>query len=114
MRIRFPALIVTLAFYIALAQPGMPACWLEAQPCEAHVHFDKTQAGSPHSHDYLFDLSKVQDSPGVSLLFIPISLLITLLFLVQVSREIPNLTLGGRGWVSSPDSPPPRFSFSPD
>jgi hypothetical protein len=109
MRLTVRILIGFLICYTALAQPGIPACWLEAHPCQIHIHFSHEQAAHPHSHDYLFDMAKA-DSPALPVLLIPISLLIELLFLIQIFQNTGIPTFNMRGWILLPEPPPPRFS----
>ncbi len=105
--------ILAWAGYTALAQPGVPACWLEAHPCEVHIHFSQHQAETPHSHGYLLDLAGAQGAPGLANPVTPIGLLIGLLFSSQVLRELAFPSLAAFLWKSPPEPPPPRCAFSP-
>jgi hypothetical protein len=101
------------AGYTALAQPGIPACWLERHACEIHMHFSKEQADSPHSHGYLFDLASAEGASALPTLLIPVGLLLALLFGSLVLRELVSPTPAQALWESLVESPPPRLAISP-
>jgi hypothetical protein len=105
-------LIIIWAGYTALAQPGLPPCWLEARACEIHPHFSRQHAESPHPHDYLFDLAEATASAALPILLIPMSLLIELLFLSPLLRTTGSPAVIEWTWVSPLEPPPPRGSFS--
>jgi hypothetical protein len=107
----FRASIFLWIGYIALAQPGIPACWLEAHACEIHIHFSKHQAETPHSHDYLLDLAKAQGAPALPTLLIPASLLIALLSCSRVFRQVVFPVTEKYFWKALPDLPPPRLAI---
>ncbi len=111
-RLFFRGFILFLACYTTLAQPGMPPCWLEKHACESHPHFSQHQAETPHSHEYLFDLSQAQAAQDLSLVLAPVSLLIAALFGTRILRKMCLPILDGFFWIYSFDPPPPRFSFS--
>jgi hypothetical protein len=106
-------LIVAWALYTALAQPGLPACWLERIPCESHPHFSPEQAGHPHSHLYLLDLVGSSVAPGLAALITPLSLLIEIFLAGQLllifETSSPRL---GHLWKALPEPPPPRLAAS--
>jgi hypothetical protein len=104
--------LLVWAGYIALAQPGVPACWLEAHACEFHVHFSQHHAETPHSHSYLFDLANAQGAPGLSPLLIPVGLLIALLFNSRFFRMFGMPVLAESSWKFLGEPPPPRFLHS--
>jgi hypothetical protein len=106
-------IILLIAGWMALAGPGVPACWLEPRPCELHLHFGSEHAGSPHSHDYLFDLTRAQAVSGLPVLLIPVSLLLALLFQTALFRGLAGLPLFHLQRALSPEPPPPRMFFSP-
>ena len=109
----YRAAIVFLAIYTMFAQPGLPACWLEAEPCEFHMHLSKEQAESPHSHTYLIDQIQGVASAALSIMT-PAA---TLIYLMQLSgmgllnRPYQQAPTAG-GWLAVIDPPPPRLSFS--
>ncbi len=106
-------LLVGWAASVSLAQPGLPACWLEVNACETHIHFNKHHAETPHSHEYLFDLTNVTSAQALPNLLLPIFLLARLLFsnnlLLPGSR---NTYLYQRMWGFKPDPHPPRPCLS--
>jgi hypothetical protein len=98
--------------YTALAQPGLPACWLQAKACQIHPHFTGEHAGGPHTHDYLFDLTKTIASSGLAVVLIPISLLIGIMLanLLHFITAYPPLIK--RSWIALLEPPPPRLAIS--
>jgi hypothetical protein len=104
--------LLFLAGYTMLAQPGIPSCWLEKRTCEAHPHFNKHHAETPHSHDYLFELVQSLDAPDLSSILIPVSLLIAALFSIKIFRDLASSVLIGMVWFFSIDPPPPRRLLS--
>jgi hypothetical protein len=94
--------------YLALAQPGVPACWLSARACALHQHFSPAQAHHPHSHDYLHDLAAGQALQLLPASLAPAGLLIALLFLIQIWRVMRPAALRPPLWVWLPEPPPPR------
>ncbi len=104
--------MVLWAGYTALAQPGLPPCWLEAQACKIHPHISQQHSESNHTHDYLFDLAKAVAALGLPIVWVPASVLIYLLFLSPFIKIDIDRILDKREWVNSPEPPPPRLSFS--
>ena len=106
--------ILLWAVYTIFAQPGLPACWLEAVPCEFHVHFGHGHADVPHSHTYLYDLVQGQASLPYPFPAFDSMLLILLLALsgpaawLMVKSE--NTPVAG--WIFAPDPPPPKSFFA--
>jgi hypothetical protein len=96
----------------ALAQPGLPACWLEKQACQVHHHFSKSHSETPHTHEYLSDLVKATSTQGSPVLDHAISLLIALRFTILLLRGTANHSPSNRLWLAPPEPPPPRFAFS--
>jgi hypothetical protein len=101
-----------LAVFLSLAQPGLPACWLQAQSCRVHPHFSAEQERMPHSHDYLFDLSITTGAPALPVPVIPVTLLIALLALGLLLPWHSNRTLLAEGWAKRLEPPPPRGALS--
>jgi hypothetical protein len=102
-------LIFLWAGCLALAQPGLPACWLEARACELHPHFSQYHAETAHSHDYLFELATAQVSQGLPVLLVPLSLLLAELFRAGILKEISDPAFFERFWKYPVETPPPRF-----
>jgi hypothetical protein len=98
--------------YTILAQPGLPACWLERHACEIHMHLSKEQAESPHSHGYLFDLASADGAPALPSVLIAVNLLLALLFGRLILRELISPMPAQALWESLVESPPPRFPIS--
>jgi hypothetical protein len=100
------------AGYTVLAQPGIPACWLERHACEIHIHLSEEQAKNPHTHGYLFDLASADGAPALPSLLIPLNLLLALLFGRLVLRELISPMPAHTLWEAYLDPPPPRFPIS--
>ena len=103
--------ILLWAIYTIVAPPGLPACWLEAVPCEFHVHFGQEHADPPHSHAYLYDLSQGQASQpypfpafDTMMLLLLLALSSAVAWLLKRSDDIHII-----GWAISPDPPPPKY-----
>ncbi len=105
-------LIIMLAGYMALAQPGLPPCWLQAHACEVHPHFSKHHAETPHSHGYLLDLAKANAAQGLVSPLIPAGLLIELLSLGLFLRSTLGPDILEQAWIPLLEPPPPRASLS--
>lgn len=101
-----------LAVFLSLAQPGLPACWLQAQSCRVHPHFSAEQAHVPHSHNYLFDLTITTGAPALPVPVIPVTLLIALLALGLLLPRLSAHTPRAEGWANLLEPPPPRGAFS--
>ena len=93
--IRARSFLYFLAFYTAIAQPGLPACWAMAEPCEVHPHFGNAHV--PHSHDYLIEMMQANAMVLLPLVALQSKLLISLL----------------GSWTPLVDDPPPRLAISP-
>ena len=105
----YPSTIILWACYMALAQPGLPACWLEARACQNHTHFSESHGQSDHSHDFLLDLAKTQASHGLPGLSVPVSLLLAVLFSTRILRAASVPLLFEFSWKVLLDPPPPRI-----
>jgi hypothetical protein len=101
--------LVFLVFYLSLAQPGIPACWLMDDPCQVHIHYDKHHAENLHHHDYLFELTTTNPAPALLTMLVPLSLLLAGLFLTLLLHPGPVAVLYAHDPYFSPDSPPPRL-----
>lgn len=101
-------MILFWAGWLVLTQPGLPSCWLELDPCEVHVHFGDEHAGKPHSHGYLFDMSKAQTAAGLPVHVIPASLLLALLFSTSIFRGLGEQPLNKLQRFLLPEPHPPR------
>jgi hypothetical protein len=93
-----------------IAPPGIPACWLESEPCEVHVHFSHEQAETPHTHYFLIDLTLATASQPYpfptfeSLLFV---LLLALSGLLSWQKRNSD-PFNRKGWNFPPAAPPPK------
>ena len=98
------------AVYTMAAPPGLPACWLEKEPCEFHTHFIQEQAETPHSHFYLYDLTLGMASQPYPFVFLASSMLLLLLSLSGAKfRQLRgSSTPLPAGWESTPEPPPPK------
>jgi hypothetical protein len=103
-------ILLFLAFYIALAQPGLPPCWMEAKPCAHHPHFNVNPL-SDHNHDYLRMDTLSLGAVVITTSLVPVSLLILSLWLTSITRMMTGVILISKSWRLAPDPPPPRFSF---
>ncbi len=106
--------LVLWAVYIMFAQPGLPACWLEAVPCAFHVHFGHGHAEAPHSHAYLIDISQGQGSQPYPHPAADSMLLVLLLALSGATARLKQArhVYCPAGWAFAPEPPPPRFPLS--
>jgi hypothetical protein len=93
---------------MALAQPGLPACWLEVRACEIHPHLSRRQAETPHEHTYLLDLALATSAAGMPVSIIPASLLIRLLSRSSLFRKSESIAPFRLDWIARLDPPPPR------
>jgi hypothetical protein len=106
--------ILLWAIYTMFAQPGLPACWLEAVPCQFHVHFGHGHAELPHSHAYLYDLAQGQASQPNPFPAFDSMLLVLLLALSGASARLIKRSdqSGIASWIFAPDPPPPKPAFA--
>jgi hypothetical protein len=107
-RYGYRLILLAWASYTALAQPGIPACWLERHACEIHIHLSQRQAESPHTHGYLFDLANADGAATLPSLFIPLSILFLLIFDTLIMRGFTRQLTGESRWISRLEPPPPR------
>jgi hypothetical protein len=107
-RYGYRLILLVWASYTTLAQPGIPACWLERQACEIHIHLSQHQANSPHTHGYLFDLANADGAATLPSVFIPLSILFLLFFNTLITRGLARQLTGEGCWISRPEPPPPR------
>ncbi len=108
--------LLVWAGIIIIAPPGIPACWLESEPCAIHVHFSQEQAETPHTHYYLIDLTLATAAePYPFPIFETFFLILMLSLSGLLSWQNRNSdSTNGKGWYFSPESPPPKsplFSF---
>ncbi len=103
-------LLLALAFYTMFAQPGLPACWLEKEPCKVHPHFSEAQAESPHSHTYLVDqaLGQSTAAPNRTLPAAALVWLLLMMGLLPVRKE-QAASFSAARWLALPEPPPPKF-----
>jgi hypothetical protein len=101
-------ILLAWASYTALAQPGIPACWLEKHACEIHIHLSQQQAESPHTHSYLFDLANADGAAALASIFIPLNILFLLMFSTPITRCFALPLSGESPWASQLEPPPPR------
>jgi hypothetical protein len=93
-------------FYLILAQPGLPACWLEKNACEAHPH-PGGHAAVPHTHEYLFEDVQTA-SPALPVRLIPARLLLEFLAQAGLWWQVSLEDTRSGGWFTLLDPPPPR------
>jgi len=105
------AILLFLAFYTTLAQPGLPACWLQADPCANHPHFNRNPYAE-HDHEYLRLQALSLANVVLPTSLVPASLLIQFLGWTNITRMTTRLILSSKSWGLPPDPPPPRASFS--
>jgi hypothetical protein len=102
--------LIALVLSTALAPPGLCACWLNPQVKTYHPHLFR-QAGKPHSHDYLFQMSMGNTGNAAPAATQPADVLIMLLGSSSLLLLRPGHTILPDDWRISPPVPPPR-SFS--
>ena len=105
-------IVFLFAGYLALAQPGLPACWLQANACASHPHFSKHHEQIPHTHDYLKDMTQATIAGGIPVVLIPVILLIRHLCQTLLVQHKNQAAIHEREWNIPPDYPPPRVSIS--
>lgn len=98
---------IWLAFYTALAQPGLCACWLIADVKNVHFHPPGLDPHKPHAHDYLFELYRVVPA-SVAPHLESARELIQRLAAHSLWRPITGGRVLAHGWRSIPEPPPPR------
>jgi hypothetical protein len=96
------------------APPGLPACWLEKEPCEFHTHFSQEQAETPHTHYYLIDLTLGTSTQPVPFVNFESGLLVLLLSLsgLKLWHKETAEALRRSGWAFTPEPPPPKLFLS--
>ena len=105
------ALLIILAAFVALAQPGLCPCWLFADVGKYHPHPDG-HPERPHSHAYLFELYNSQTVASTPSLPTPARTLILFLVLSTVWWCVGNYAPSLTSWASPPSTPPPRGAAS--
>lgn len=108
----FRLYLFCLGLYICFAQPGLPACWLQAESCAVHTHFNAHAEAVPHRHDYLVDLTSSLIPGAQPQATIPASMLIRLLRMAGASLlfVLVPIALLPYGWIVRLDPPPPKIS----
>ncbi len=106
------ALLIFLAGFMALAQPGLCPCWLVRDVRLYHPH-PGGHPERPHSHGYLLELFNAESAAVASPLPIPARTLILFLALSTVWWCIGGYAPALTGWASPPSTPPPRGAASP-
>jgi hypothetical protein len=96
-----------LAGYMALAQPGICACWLLKDVQHVHPHLD-AHPERPHSHDYLFQISSAQTITTAPPTPEPALRLIDLLSLTGLWRPFSSYAPLQVAWSPVMETPPPR------
>jgi hypothetical protein len=96
-----------------VAPPGLPACWLEKEPCEFHTHFSQEQAETPHTHYYLIDLTLGTAAQPVPFVHFESELLVVFLSLsgVKFWQKKDSQSLRRISWAYAPEPPPPRLTL---
>ncbi|HVN54240.1 MAG TPA: hypothetical protein VMT46_07910 [Anaerolineaceae bacterium] len=100
-------ILLLLAAYTLFAQPGLPACWLEAQPCASHPH-PFGHAEEPHSHDYLLDMVLSGAAPAAPIVFAPLAEILALMGLADIFRYLGEHLAQGGAWKPVSITPPPK------
>lgn len=98
---------IWLAFYTALAQPGLCACWLIADVKQVHFHPPGVDPHKSHSHEYLFELYHVQPA-SVAPQLESARELIQRLAAHSLWRPSLSNSISAPSWLLIPESPPPR------
>lgn len=105
------ALLIVMAGYMSLAQPGLCSCWLIAEVKDIHPHPDG-QPDRPHDHRYLFEIFQAQNIAIANIYVVAVAVLIASLAGASLWHQMLDQAPGGNGWSSPPDIPPPRLAFS--
>jgi hypothetical protein len=104
-------LLIFLAAYMALAQPGLCTCWLIRDVHTYHPHL-AADPERPHSHFYLIEFYNSQTVANAPPFLTPARTLILALALGGLWRRISHTTMFVAGWTSPPLIPPPRLRVS--
>ena len=103
------ALLLFLAGYLALTQPGLCPCWLIREVRIYHPH-PFAHPERPHPHDYLFELYNSQTVASTPSLPTPARALILALALGALWLYVAHTTVAILGWAAHPPIPPPRLA----
>jgi hypothetical protein len=105
------ALLIFLAAYIALAQPGLCPCWLMHDVRTYHPH-PFAHPERPHPHDYLLEIFSAETAAVSPPAPMPVLTLILLLALGSLWWRTDSSRVPLARWAAPPATPPPRLSAS--
>ena len=105
------ALLLFLAGYLALVQPGLCPCWLMRDVRTYHPH-PFAHPEHPHPHDYLLEIFNAESVAVAPPLLIPARILILALALNGLWWRIGSHAFSAADWAAPPPIPPPRLSAS--
>lgn len=94
---------------IAVAPPGLCACWLNPNVATVHPHLSPEHAHRPHAHDYLLQLAQTIQTEVKPLKVTPTSLLHSITLAGDIWWFLPDLPLSTAEWEPSILPPPPKF-----
>jgi len=100
--------ILPLAIYTLFAQPGLPACWLMRESCEAHPH-PFQDAHQPHTHDYLFETAASSGLPTLPSLLPPVEEVLAALIAGLITLCLSSEIITQKPWSPVRLFPPPKF-----
>jgi len=105
------ALLLFLAGYLTLAQPGLCPCWLIADVQKYHPHLF-AHPERPHPHGYLFEIFNAESVAVAPPLPIPARTLILASAISSLWWHIGSHAFSVADWAAPPPTPPPRLSAS--
>ncbi len=105
------ALLIFLAGFTALAQPGLCPCWLVREVRIYHPHPD-SHPERPHPHGYLLELFNAEMGATVPPFPTPARTVIVSLAHGSLWRRIGGHAVSVVDWAAPPPMPPPRLSAS--
>jgi hypothetical protein len=106
-RLSLMAVLVFLAGFTALAQPGLCPCWLIGDVRDYHPHFNG-RPQRPHHHNYLFEMFPAGAAVLAEPTLLPAASLILLLGLAALWQSRRDAVIFSRPWAPLPFTPPPR------
>lgn len=101
--------LLGLVGLIAVAPPGLCACWLNPTVATVHPHLSPEHAQHTHSHDYLLQLAQTLQTQVKSLKVTPTSLLFAIAMAGDVWRFLPDLHIHKAEWEPRIILPPPKI-----
>ncbi|MCB9135377.1 MAG: hypothetical protein H6636_08115 [Anaerolineales bacterium] len=94
---------------VAVAPPGLCACWLNPNVATVHPHVSPEHAHHSHSHDYLLQLAQTLQTEVKPLKVTPTSFLIAMARAGDIWWSLPGLHVHTAEWEPLILPPPPKL-----